>query len=210
MPTSRLEIPRLRVLARQAIPHIFEATLAPLALFYLSLWLMGITGALVTALGWTYCALLRRIITNRRIPGLLVLGALGLTGRTAIAFATGSTFVYFLQPTLVTVAIAGAFLLSVPAGRPLAERLAADFFPLPADVLASSVVRRFFVRISLLWAFVNLANAALTVWLLLTQSVSVYVAARTGVSVVFTGAAIALSTFWFKRSMREHNLLAAQ
>ena len=63
---------------------------------------------------------------------------------------------------------------------------------------------------TLLWAFVNLANAALTMWLLLTQSVSVYVAARTGVSVVFTGAAIALSTFWFKRSMREHNILVAQ
>ena len=62
----------------------------------------------------------------------------------------------------------------------------------------------------MLWAFVNLANAALTMWLLLTQSVSVYVAARTGVSVVFTGAAIALSTFWFKRSMREHNILVAQ
>jgi len=210
MPSSRLEIPRLRVLARQAVPHIFEATLAPLALFYLSLWLLGITGALFTALGWTYCALLRRVITGRRIPGVLVLGALGLTARTAISFATGSTFVYFLQPTLVTVAIAGAFLLSVPAGRPLAERLAEDFFPLPADVLASSTVRRFFVRISLLWAFVNLANAALTMWLLLTQSVSVYVAARTGVSVVFTGAAIALSTLWFKRSMREHNILVAQ
>ena len=210
MPSSRLEIPRLRVLARQAVPHIFEATLAPLALFYLSLWLLGITGALFTALGWTYCALLRRVVTGRRIPGVLVLGALGLTARTAISFATGSTFVYFLQPTLVTVAIAGAFLLSVPAGRPLAERLAEDFFPLPADVLASSTVRRFFVRISLLWAFVNLANAALTMWLLLTQSVSVYVAARTGVSVVFTGAAIALSTLWFKRSMREHNILVAQ
>ena len=45
-----------------------------------------------------------------------------LTVRTVIANASGSVFIYLLQLTLDESAVAGAFLLSVPAGRPLAER----------------------------------------------------------------------------------------
>jgi hypothetical protein len=113
---THFELPRLRSLARHAIPHLIEATLIPLALFYGFLWIVGVWGALFAALGWSYAAILRRVVLRQSIPGLLVLGALGLTARTAVAFASGSVFIYFLQPTLTTVVIAGAFLLSVPAG----------------------------------------------------------------------------------------------
>src|SRR5690606_36304461 len=118
----------------------------------------------------------------RPVPGLLVLGAAGLTARTVVALVSGSVFVYFLQPTLTTVAVAAVFLLSVPAGRPIAERLAADFCPLPDTFTGSPPVRRFFARITVLWAFVQLANAAFSVWLLLTQPVTTYYAAKTAAS----------------------------
>jgi hypothetical protein len=129
-----------------------------------------------------------------------------LTIRTVIAVASGSVFIYFLQPTLGTVAVAGAFLLSVPAGRPLAERLAADFVPISPDLLARPFMRRFFVRISLLWALVQLTNAAVTIWLLLSQPVATYVVAKTFVSLAATAAAIAVSTLWFTRAMRGHGI----
>ena len=201
------EVPRLRALARHSLPHLLEATLAPLALFYASLWLIGVWGALGVALAWSYGALVRRLVTRQRVPGLLLLGVLALTVRTVIAVASGSVFVYFLQPTLGTVAVGLLFLGSVRAGRPLAERLAADFCPLPSAFSSQPRVRRFFSNISLLWAFVNLANAALTIWLLVSQPLPVFLLARTLVSLTFTGAAIALLTAYFTRSMRRHGML---
>ena len=201
------EVPRLRALARHSLPHLIEATFAPLALFYLCLWAIGVWGALGVALAWSYGALLRRLVTRQRVPGILVLGVLALTVRTAIAMASGSVFVYFLQPTIGTVAVALLFLASVRAGRPLAERLAADFCPLPTAFSSQPRVRRLFSNISLLWAFINLANAAVTIWLLVSQPLPVFLLARTLVSLTFTGAAIAVSTLYFKRSMRRHGML---
>jgi hypothetical protein len=208
MSDVRFRLPSMRTLASHALPYLVEATIIPLALFYLCLWAAGIWLALGVALAWSYTALLRRIIAHRRIPGLLVIGALGLTTRTLVAFLTGSVFVYFLQPTLTTVAVAAAFLISLPARRPLAQRLATDFCPLPPVVLSSPPVRRFFSRITVLWAFVNLSNAAGTIYLLLTRSVGTYLFAKTAFSLSLTGAGIAVSAVWFKASMRRHGILA--
>ncbi|MGH9192136.1 MAG: VC0807 family protein [Acidimicrobiales bacterium] len=201
-----LEIPRLRALARHALPNLVEATLVPLLVFYAALWLVGVWGGLIGALVWSYTAIARRLVMGRPVPGLLVIGAVGLTARTVVAAVSGSVFVYFLQPTLTTVLIAGVFLASVPAGRPIAERLAGDFCPLPATFIGSPPVRRFFARITVLWAFVQLTNAALSVWLLVTQPVGTYVLAKSVSSWGLTIAAVGLSTLYFKRSMRSHGI----
>ena len=201
-----LEIPRLRAMARHALPNLVEASLVPLVVFYGALWLVGVWGGLVAALAWSYVAIARRVVTGTPVPGLLVLGAVGLTARTIVAAVSGSVFIYFLQPTLTTVLIAGVFLASVPAGRPLAERLAGDFCPLPATFMASPPVRRFFARITVLWAFVQLTNAALSLWLLATQPVGTYYVAKTAGSWVLTGGAILASTMYFKWSMRRHGI----
>jgi len=192
-------IPRLTAMARHAIPHVLEATLIPLALFYGGLQLFGLWGALVAALVWSYTSLLRRLVARRRIPGILVLGIIGLTVRTALALATGSAFLYFLQPTLGTGLVATVFIGSVVLGRPLAQRLAADFVPLPESLLAHAGVRRFFRRISLLWAGVFLANAGISLWLLVSQSLSTFLWTRTVVSIALTAVAVAISTRAFRR-----------
>lgn len=201
-----LEIPRLRALARHALPNLVEATVVPLLVFYAALWLVGVWGGLIGALVWSYTAIVRRLVVGHPVPGLLVLGAIGLTARTVVAALSGSVFVYFLQPTLTTVLIAGVFLASVPAGRPIAERLAGDFCPLPATFIGSPPVRRFFARITVLWAFVQLTNAALSVWLLITQPVGTYVLAKSVTSWGLTIAAVGLSTLYFKLSMRNHGI----
>src|SRR5262245_10718519 len=201
-----LEIPRLRALARHALPNLVEATVVPLLVFYAALWLVGVWGGLIGALVWSYTAIVRRLVMGRPVPGLLVLGVIGLTARTVVAALSGSVFVYFLQPTLTTVLIAGVFLASVPAGRPIAERLAGDFCPLPATFIGSPPVRRFFARITVLWAFVQLANAALSIWLLITQPVGTYVLAKSVTSWGLTIAAVGLSTLYFKLSMRNHGI----
>jgi hypothetical protein len=185
---------------------VIEATLIPVALFYGAITLFGTQAALLVALGWSYLAIGRRLVTSRRVPGLLLLGAFGLTVRTIVAMGTGSLFLYFLQPTLTNVAIATIFLVSIPTRRPMAERLAADFCPLPGHFLAHPGVRRFFTRLTLLWAGVQLANAAVTIGLLITQPVPTYVWTRSVASLVITGGAIGLSTLWFRRSMRHHGI----
>ena len=201
-----IELPRLRELAKRAAPQVIEATLIPLALFYLALWALGSKGAICTALGWTYLALLRRIWRKERLPGVLVIAALGLTARSVVALASGSSglFVYFLQPSLATALVGGAFLFSVPLGRPLAEKLAHDFVPMPPAFFKGPKVRQLFVRISLLWALVSLINAAATITLLLNVPIATYLAAKTGVSCTLTLGGILLSSWWFRRSLRRH------
>src|SRR5439155_17018291 len=117
---------------------LVEATFVPLALFYTALGLVGVWGALLSALIWSYACVLRRALTGQRIPGILVPSVLGLTVRTSLAMASGSVFVYFLQPSLGSLAVGAAYLFSVSGDRTLAQRLAADFCPLPEHVLANS------------------------------------------------------------------------
>jgi hypothetical protein len=202
MTIDHHDLPRLRTLGRHAIPHIVEGSLIPLALFYGALAVVGIWGALIAALAWSYTAIARRLLTGRRVPGLLLLGAMGMTARTIVAFSTGSVFIYFLQPTFTTVAVAGAFLVSAPSGKPLAQRLAADFYPLSPDVLARPAIRRVFVRITLLWAFVNLASAVVTIVLLVAGPIDTYPISKAIASAALLVAGVAVSTRWFKQALR--------
>jgi hypothetical protein len=208
--TAHFEIPRLGALARHAVPNIIEGTIIPVGLFLLMLRFLGLWGAMLVGLGWSYTAIARRVVSRRPVPGVMILGAVTLTARSALAFATGSSFVYFLQPTLGTALVATAFLLSVPLGRPLAQRLAADFCPIPPHVMANAHVRRFFLQISLLWALTGFLNASLALWLQISQSVGTFVLVKSLSSGVITVTAIAVSVLWFKRSMARHGVIPAR
>ncbi len=186
--------------------RILEAILVPLALFYAALSVLGPRGAICTALAWNFSALLRRVWRRERLPGVLLLGTVGLTARSVIALVSSSSlFVYFLQPSLGTALLGAAFLLSIPLGCPLAEKLAHDFVPLPASFVKRPKVRQLFVRISLLWAVVSLVNAAGTLALLLNVPITTFLAAKTGFSWALTLGAIVLSSWWFRRGLRRHN-----
>ena len=209
MPTATFQPPSLRLLARNAIAPVMEGVVVPLALFYLFMWIIGIWGAIAVALIWSWGAVIYRMARGERVSGLLMLAALGMTVRTVLSVSTQSVFFYFLQPTLGTVVVAGAFLLSVPAGRPLAARLAEDFLPMPDAFRSHPAVRKYFLRITVLWALVQLANAALGFWLLISQPVPVFLAAKTAGTLALTVAAVGVSAFVFFRSMRHHGLLPA-
>jgi hypothetical protein len=51
---------------------------------------------------------------------------------------------------------------------------------------------------------VNLVNAGVTMWLLLSQPVPTFVAFKTVTSLTVTAAGIGLSTWWFKRTLALH------
>ncbi|MCW2945537.1 MAG: hypothetical protein JWR24_2254 [Actinoallomurus sp.] len=200
--THRFEIPRLTALVLHALPRVIECMIAPVVVFYAGLILLGLNGALVTAVAWVYGGIIVRLIRRRPVPGTLLLAALGVTARAVMAAVTGSAVVYFLQPTLGTMLVAVSFLASVPLRRPLAAKVATDLMPLPDAFLAHERVRQFFLRISLLWSLVFTLNTALSLWLLFSQSIATYLWIRT-TAVAFLGAIAVLISVWsFRRCVR--------
>ncbi len=204
--STPLTIPGPWAVARHALPNVVIGKLVPLALFVGFLRLVGITGALLVALAWSIGVMVHRRATGRAIPGLVLFSTIGLAGRTVLALATGSVVAYFLQPTISTALVGLAFGASVATRRPLAERLARDFCPLDADAANHPMLRLFFVRLSLLWAFTSLLNAGVTLWLLLTQSVTTFVLIKSFLGPSFTAATLGIAVVWFRYRMRRAGL----
>jgi intracellular septation protein A len=194
-------VPRIGAVLRHAMPNVIEGKLVPLALFVGFLELVGTMSALLVALAWSLGATLYRYATRRKVSGLLVLGSVALTARTIAALLTGSMLVYFLQPTISTALVGLAFMISVPLGSPLAQRLADDVFPFDAETKAHPLVRQFFVRLSLLWSVTSLVNAAITVWLLLTQSTTTFVVVKSFLGPVTTSVTLVGGLLWFRMTL---------
>jgi len=188
------------------LPVVLEGVVAPVAAYYCVLLMAGFRGALIGALIWSYLIVIRRLVRRERVSTLLVLGTVLLTMRTVIAFATGSVFLYFIQPTasafLASAVLAGSALL----GRPFTQRFTHDFCPLTPELLARPTVHRFFVRVSFLWAVAMFANGGVVLWLLLNASAGAFPIERTVITFSLTAAAIFLSITWFARSMRRDGI----
>jgi hypothetical protein len=208
--SEALHLPPLRQLALGAVPRLVEGVLCPTALFLLLVNTAGVSAAIAGGFAWSTSVIVVRRLLGRRVPTLVYVGLGVLLLRTALALATGSSFLYFLQPTLGTGTVGLVILASAFAGRPVVLRLARDFCPLPADTMGDPHLRRFFLGISFMWGVTQLLNAGITLWLLVSQSVSTYVVTRTAMSWTLTAAAIGVSVVWFTRMARrrqQHALL---
>jgi hypothetical protein len=182
----------LSVVTRSA-PRLVEASLIPSALFYCALVLSGIGTAYAVAILWLYGALATRLLLHRRVSPLLLLGAIGITIRTIVAVASGSSFVYFAQQVLGSLVVGCVFLASVALRRPIVEALAHDFWPLTPEMRAHPAVTRLLRRLTFLWAGVNLAIFGATFTLLLVLPLPMYVALKQPVAWAITAAGIAIT-----------------
>jgi hypothetical protein len=206
---DHLDLPSPRAALRHAVPIVFEAVVCPLALFYLVLLEAGFRGSLIAALVYSYLALGRRLKRGERVSTLLFLGTLLLTLRTVVSFVVDSSFLYFAQMLAGTAAIALILVGSAIIRRPFTQRFANDFCPIDPKLLARPRVRRFFIRISLLWAIVLLINAGLVFWLLLSSSLSSFVLERAVVTYGLTALAIFLSITRFIAAVRRDGISVA-
>jgi hypothetical protein len=209
LPADTTPLTRIAVfvaVVRHAAPHVIEASLVPTALFYCCLVLIGLTAAFAAALLWVYAAVVVRVLWHQPVPPLLVLGAIGITVRTAISMVSGSTFYYFAQPVIGSAIMGCVFLLSVAVGRPMVEKLALEFWPLTPDMLGRSAVTRLLRGLTFFWAGVNLVMAAATLTLLLWLPLATYVAVKQVTSLAITGAAIALTIHLSLRTARREGL----
>jgi hypothetical protein len=180
--------------ARRGGPKLLEATVIPGALFYVCLVTGGVGWAYGSALAWVYGCVLRRVIRHRAIPTLLILGTIAVTVRTAVAVGSGSTFFYFVQPIIGTVAMGAALLISVIVGRPLIGSLAGDFWPITTEMAQNPRVVSLFRRLTLLWAGVNLLTATVTFVLLVSLPLTTFVAVKQ-LLVLITILAVAVTIF---------------
>jgi uncharacterized membrane protein len=157
---------------------------------------------LIAALLLSYSVIGVRLARGKRLPGVVMLGAGLLTVRTAVAWAANSSFIYFVQPSLGNFCVAALFLASLIPGRPLVRRLADDFCNFPAAMDNHPHFKSFFMRLTVLWAFVCAANGALSLLLLLHESIGSFLALRPLMSYGLILSGTAVSYLWFRRTMR--------
>lgn len=185
--------PRLKAILGHLSLSLLTACAIPAVLFYLCLVMVSVWAALVAALAWCYGAIAWRMATRRRMSGLMVLTVVGLTARTAMTFASGNTWLYFIQPVISNGVIAALFLLSLATARPVVARLAADFYPMDEDVALRPREQRLFWHLTLLWAVVCLAKASVTFWLLQSESLETFVVLKSVLILALTVIAVTVT-----------------
>lgn len=203
-PTGTLvQLPAKMRLALDIARHLSESVLVPGAIFYTVTVVLGLFSAILAALVWAMLAVVVRLARRER-PPVLLLAATGITlVRVAITYLADSATAYFLQPTLATYLFAAVLMLSLSSDRPLIQRLANDFLPLPDHVVSSAPVRRLFRRLSVLWGAVLVVNASATLGLLLTMSTTWSVPLATAASAPAFALGLMLSLAWFRRSLHD-------
>lgn len=179
----------------------------PIGLFYVVLTILGFGDGVLAAMAWALAALTVRLLLRRRIP-LLLLGTTAVLGaRTVLGLATGSEFLYFLQPTLQNFVIALVFILSTPFDRPLLARLAGEVCAFPEGLAHHPRMLRFFRRVSILWAVVFAVIGAGMLLALLKVAVGDYVLVSTTGYYSLIGFGIVLSLLWFRRALRAEQIV---
>jgi uncharacterized protein DUF3159 len=199
--------PRLRRVIGHLTLSLLCANVVPAVLFYICLVTMNVWAALVAALAWCYGAIGWRLATRRRMSGLLVLTVVGLTAKTAMTFASGNTYLYFIQPAISNAVIASAALLSLATARPFVARLAADFYPMTDDLAGRPRLQRLFWHLTLMWAMVCLAKAVMTLWLYESQSLTTFVVMKSALFLATTVVAAAVTILAAVKVARREGLL---
>lgn len=202
MSLSEISIPHPGRLVLRGLPQIIEASVVPAVLFFVVFQWAGTSWALAACLTWSYAAIIRRAVTGRGFPVILLISAALLTMRTVVALLTGSVVVYYLQPVLGSVLLAAAFAISVACGRPVLIRLIRDFCPLEPEITEHPSVRAILARLTLAWACVHLINAALTGALLFATPLGIFLILKVAGVYLITGLAVVGSLLWGRRAGR--------
>ena len=202
MSLSEIVIPHPGRLVLRGLPQIFEASVVPAVIFFVVYQSAGTSWALAGCLAWSYAAIIRRAVSGRRLPVILLISAALVTLRTLVALVTGSVVLYYLQPVLGSVLLAAAFAVSVACGRPVLIRLIRDFCPLTPEVTEHPSVRSILARLTLAWACVHLINAALTGALLFATPLGIFLVLKVAGVYLITGLAVVGSLLWGRRAGR--------
>ncbi len=200
-PPQTFQVPHWRTVLRHATPNVIEGKVVPILIFLGLLQFVGMTAALLGALGWAVLALARRVVRRERITGLLVLTTANLAARTVAALLTGSLLIYFLQPTITTALVGLVFVGSALIGRPLAEKLVLDVVPIDRETREHPMLKRYFHHVTWWWAFTSGVNFTITLWLLLNHSPTTFVMVKSVLGPITTTITLGVAFVWLKSLM---------
>lgn len=206
-PVEAAGLPHLRHILARVVLSLATAVVAPAVLFAVALLVFNIATAMIVALAWVGGAIAWRASTGRCVSGLLVLTGAIMLVKTSITFATGNTFIYFVQPVFVDVAVAAAFLISLRSARPLVARLAPDFCPLDSELEARPGVCLLFRKLTMMWGLVILVKGTVTLALLVSLSTVDFVMIKGASIITLTLAAAATTVVWCVVVARREGLL---
>ncbi|MET0448235.1 MAG: VC0807 family protein [Aeromicrobium sp.] len=201
-------LPHLRDIVVRVAVSLLVAIIAPGVLFAATTVVLGVTAAMIVALAWMGSVISWRAATGRCVSALLVLTGAIMAVKTGITFATGNTFIYFVQPVFVDAAVATVFLASLLSARPLVARMAPDFCPMTSELAAHPRIRRLLRSLTLMWGLVILVKGTVTLWLLLSLSTVDFVLVKSGTIMMLTAAAVAATIIWSVVVARQEGLLA--
>jgi hypothetical protein len=207
-PARTAPLPCLSEILGRVVVSVTTAALAPAALFWATLVLFNFATAVITAMAWMVAAMGWRWATARPVSGLLVLALLVLTIRTTLGLATGSAFFYFIQPVFADIVVAAVFLGSLWSASPIIARLAPDFYPLDAGIIARPRMRGLFRHLTLMWGLVILVKAALTYVLLESLTTADFVLVKGAAIAVLTIVAALVTICWAVTIGRREGLLS--
>jgi hypothetical protein len=199
--------PHLRRILRRVLISLLAAVVVPAALLWVTLVTFNFPTAVAVALAWVVGATAWRWATNRPVSGLLVLTLVLLVVRTVLTVATGSAFIYFVQPVFADLVVAAVFLCSLWSARPVVARLAPDFFPMDAAIARRPGVRSLFRKLTLMWGLVLLVKAGITMTLLESLSTATFVLVRGGALTILSATAAVVTIVWSVVVGRREGLL---
>lgn len=199
--------PGLRKVLKHIAFSLLMANIIPGLIFYLCMRAGNIWMALIAALAWSYGSIAWRISTKRRTSGLLMIAVVGLTAKTLLALASGSTFIYFVQPAVNDAIIAMLFLLSLARARPIVAKVAGDFYPMNDELASRPSVQRLFWRLTMLWALICLGKAVATLWMLESLPLVTFVAVKSVMVNVLLVAGASVSVLAAYRVVKAEGLL---
>jgi uncharacterized membrane protein len=200
------EPPHIAAVLKRVAASLSVAVLVPAALLWGVLVAVGFTAAVIVVLVYMVGAMWWRQATGRRVSTLLMLGLVVLVLRTGLMLATGSAFLYLVQPVVIDVVIAAVFLGSLWSAQPVVARMAPDFYPIDDVSAARPEVRTHLRRLTVLWGLVMLVKAAITLWLLESLSTSDFVLVKSVTIFSVTLTASAVTIVWSAAVLRRRGL----
>ncbi len=186
---------------RRAAPRLVRDGFGPLAVFFLGWKLIGLTTGIALAVLFGLSVYVHERRQGR--PAAVVRLALVLvTIRATVGLSSGSASVYLAQEIGIDTLLSCVVLGSLATERPFASWFAADVYPLPAQVRASSEFMRPIRTITVVWGLYFLARALVRLAALLTLSTNSYVLVAALSDAPFLIAILAWSVFYSSRSLR--------
>jgi hypothetical protein len=186
----------------KAVPGLILGAVMPAIGFLLGQRLWGLMGGIGLTLGWSGLYQVFRWVRGHSLSGLVLLGLLQLSLRTAVAVALHSAQMFFIAPAVITAVTAIVFVGSGLRSKPLLARVADELVPQSVLDLRDPRVTRMLSRVSVLYGAEQFVIAAISIAMVLNMSTSLYVVLHSVVSWLVLGAATFAAAPFFRAELR--------